>query len=172
MIGNTMTAARRGRKVPGWRWNLLAAAMLAGGLGAAPAIWAATTEQIVVDRNRGLAISGFDPVAYFIDGASRLGNEAYEHAFAGAVWRFCNEGNRAAFIADPQIYVPAYGGYDPVGVARGVAVPSDPRLWRIAHERLYFFYTPQARDAFASDSDEIAAAADKEWPALRLTLAP
>ena len=73
-----------------------------------------------------------DPLAYFIDGASLRGSDDFEHAYAGAVWRFRNEGNRAAFIADPQVYMPRYGGYDPVGVARGVAVPGDPRLWLVA----------------------------------------
>ena len=33
----------------------------------------------------------------------------------GAIWRFRNEGNRAAFAADPEVYMPRFGGYDPVG---------------------------------------------------------
>ena len=73
----------------------------------------------MVDRNSGLAISGFDPVAYFIDGAASLGKGEFEASFAGAVWRFRNEGNRGAFMADPDIYMPRFGGYDPIGVARG-----------------------------------------------------
>ena len=44
-------------------------------------------------------------------------------------------------MADPDVYMPRFGGYDPVGVARGVAVPGDPRLWLIADERLYLFYS-------------------------------
>ena len=83
----------------------------------------------MVDRNSGLAIGGFDPVAYFIDGVATPGKGDFEASFAGAVWRFRNEGNRGAFLADPDIYLPRFGGYDPTGVARGVAVPGDPRLW-------------------------------------------
>jgi hypothetical protein len=172
LIGKTMTAARRQRKNLLLQWALLAAAVVTGGLAAIPAIRAATTEQIVVDRNSGLAIIGFDPVAYFIDRAAVPGREQFEHAFAGAVWRFRNEGNRAAFAANPDVYLPRFGGYDPVGVGRGVAVPGDPRLWLIVGERLYFFHTPEARDLFSADAEAVVAAADSAWPAVRLTLSP
>ena len=168
MIGNTMTAARHRRKFSGWCRTLLLVVLVGWAVAAA----AATTEQLVADRNSGLAISGFDPVAYFINRAPLLGRESIEHAFAGAVWRFRNEGNRAVFIADPEVYMPRFGGYDPIGVARGVAVPGDPRLWLIEGERLYFFYTREARAAFAADSERLGAAAEKAWPAVLQTLAP
>jgi hypothetical protein len=133
---------------------------------------ATTTEQIVTDRNTGLAISGFDPLAYFIDGAALQGSDDFEHAYAGAVWRFRNEGNRGAFIADPEVYMPRYGGYDPVGVARGIAVPGDPRLWLLAGERLYLFYTPENRTIFNADLDAAVALAESKWPQVQLTLTP
>ena len=136
MIGKTMTAPRRQRKLrlsrPRRPAVLAAAASPSAGSPRPAAIRAATTELIVVDRNSGLAISGFDPVAYFIDGVAMPGKGDFEASFAGAVWRFRNEGNRGAFIADPDTYMPRFGGYDPIGVARGVAVPGDPRLWTAA----------------------------------------
>jgi hypothetical protein len=137
-----------------------------------PPIRAATTEQIVVDRHSGVAISGFDPVAYFIDGTAVLGKDAFEHTFAGVVWRFHNEGNREVFVADPEIYIPRFGGYDPVGVARGVAVPGDPRLWIMSDDRLYLFYSPEARTSFAGDARRVLTTADRKWPAVQLTLSP
>ena len=68
------------------------------------------------------------------------GNAEFELRYGGAIWRFANLGNRAAFVARPDIYMPQYGGYDPVGVARGVAVAGNPNLWLIAGERLFLFY--------------------------------
>ena len=133
---------------------------------------ATTTEQVVTDRNTGLAISGFDPVAYFIEGAPLKGSDELEYAFAGAVWRFRNEGNRGAFIADPEVYMPRYGGYDPLGIARGVAVPGDPRVWLLAGERLYLFYTPENRTIFNADLDAAVALAESKWPQVQLTLTP
>ena len=130
------------------------------------------TEQFVTDRNTGLAIGGFDPVAYFVDGRPLQGRDAFEYAFAGAVWRFRNEGNRAAFMADPDVYAPRFGGYDPVGIARGIALPGNPRLWVLAGERLYLFYTAEDRNAFLADVDVIVALADSKWPQVQLTLTP
>ena len=166
-----MTAPRHRRK-PGFVHLVRLAGAAALICGYATPIVAATTEYVVVDRNTGVAISGFDPVAYFTEGAPKLGKNDIEYAFAGVVWRFRNEGNRAAFAANPEIYLPRFGGYDPVGVARGVAVPGDPRLWLVAGGRLYLFYTAQSRADFAADAEQVAAAADKNWPSVQLTLSP
>jgi hypothetical protein len=137
-----------------------------------PRVRAATTEQIVTDRHRGLAINGFDPVAYFLEETAVLGKDEFERTFAGVVWRFHNDGNRDVFIADPETYIPRFGGYDPVAVARGVAVPGDPRLWLMFDERLYLFYSPQARTSFAGDVRRVVTIADRKWPAVQLTLSP
>ena len=174
MIGKTMTTPRRQRKLRlvGLGTGLLAAAAAIGGLAAPAAIRAATTELIVVDRSSGIAIGGFDPVAYFIDGVAMPGKGDFEASFAGAVWRFRNEGNRGAFLADPDTYLPRFGGYDPTGVARGAAVPGDPRLWVMQGRRLYLFYTAEARDLFAGDAEAVIAAADLRWPSVQRTLSP
>ena len=133
---------------------------------------AATTEQIVTNRHNGVAINGFDPVAYFLDGTATLGKDALEYTFAAVVWRFHNEGNRAVFIADPDAYIPRFGGYDPVGVARGVAVPGDPRLWVLSDDRLYLFYSPEARNSFTGDARRVLTTADRKWSSVQLTLSP
>jgi hypothetical protein len=173
-----MTAARRRRKphtlVSGRRpgIGLVLAALAAVALGLAGPIRAATTERIVIDRNTGLAISGFDPVAYFTDAQALPGKGEFEQVVAGTAWRFRNAGNRAAFLADPDIYTPRFGGYDPVGVARGVAVAGSPLLWVIKDQRLYLFYASQTRDEFASDSERLIATSDGEWPAISRLLVP
>jgi hypothetical protein len=174
-----MTSARRQRKLSPWDpWSagrgsaLQLAALVAVGLGLAGPIGAATTERIVVDRNNGLAISGFDPVAYFTDAKPLPGKAEYEQSVAGAVWRFRSAGNSAAFKADPDVYMPCFGGYDPVGVARGVAVPGNPMLWVIADDRLYLFYSEETRAEFAGDSDRTIEAAGRGWPAVLLKLVP
>lgn len=135
------------------------------------AVEAAITERIVADRHSGLAIDGFDPVAYFVDGEPREGRPDHEQRYGGAIWRFRNEGNRAAFAADPQIYAPCFGGYDPTGVARGVARPGHPLLYTITTEGLCFFHSELARAQFIADSQTVMAAADARWPRLAATLA-
>ena len=141
-----MTAPRRRRKASAAGLGAGLAAAILGAFVGSRAIGAATTELIVIDHHTGLAIGGFDPVAYFTDGAATPGTDEFECILAGAVWRFRNQGNRAAFMADPEVYMPRFGGYDPVAVARGVAVAGNPRLWLIAGERLYLFHTAATQE--------------------------
>ena len=131
---------------------------------------AATTERVVVNRFTGLAIEGYDPVAYFVDARPEIGLQDFEASQAGAVWRFRNEGNRASFVAHPEIYGPQFGGYDPTDVARGVTFAGNPRFWVISGERLYLFGLEAHRDAFAADPDRFLNQAHARWPALQQNL--
>ena len=132
---------------------------------------AATTERVVVNRFSGLAIEGFDPVAYFADARPEIGSEDFEASAAGAVWRFRNEGNRASFVAHPDIYGPQFGGYDPIDVARGVTVAGNPRFWLVSGQRLYLFSREQSRAAFSADSARVLRDAVRRWPGIEQTLA-
>lgn len=125
---------------------------------------AATTERVVIDYRSGLAISGYDPVAYFTVGRAVMGRADVEFRFAGAAWRFMNAGNRQAFVDSPETYMPVFGGYDPTGVARGVAVPGHPEVWLISGNRLYLFHDRGAREAFEDNPDRVLAAANRLWP--------
>jgi hypothetical protein len=143
-----------------------------GALGLAEfAAQASTTERVVVNRFSGLAIEGYDPVAYFVDARPVIGLPDFEASEAGAVWRFHNEGNRASFAAHPDIYAPQFGGYDPVDVARGVTYAGNPRFWLVSGERLYLFGRVEHRDAFAADSSRVLREASARWPALEQELA-
>ncbi|MBR0712238.1 YHS domain-containing (seleno)protein [Bradyrhizobium liaoningense] len=128
---------------------------------------AATTERIVVNRFSGVAIEGFDPVGYFVDGAAEQGTAEFEANLWGAVWRFRNEGNRASFLAHPEVYGPQYGGYDPADIARGVTVAGNPRFFAIVAQRLYLFSREANRDAFAADPERFLYEVGKRWPALQ-----
>jgi hypothetical protein len=132
---------------------------------------AATTERVVTNRFSGLAIGGFDPVAYFIDARPELGLPDFETAEGGAVWRFRNEGNRASFVAHPEVYGPQFGGYDPVDLARGVTVAGSPMFWTVAGDRLYLFGREDTRDAFAANPAPYLKEARLRWPALEEQLA-
>jgi hypothetical protein len=173
MIGNTMSARRRhGKRTLERLLVALAALAWFGGAIVLAPIAAATTELVVVDRNTGLAIGGFDPVAYFTNGTPTLGDGDHEFGYAGAIWRFHNAGNRWAFMTDVDLYAPRFGGYDVVGLARGVAVAGNPLVWLIAGDRLYLFYSDAARQAFSEDPITILAAATRNWKTIQSTLSP
>ena len=130
-----------------------------------------TTERVVVNRYSGLAIEGFDPVAYFADARAVRGLPDYEAAEGGAVWRFRNESNRAAFVAHPDIYGPQFGGYDPIDLARGVTYAGNPLFWVVSGQRLYLFGREESRTAFAADPAHFVKEAGLHWPELQRTLA-
>jgi hypothetical protein len=137
----------------------------------APAAQASTTERVVINRFSGLAIEGFDPVAYFTDAQAMLGRQEFEASQAGAVWRFRNASNRASFIAHPDIYGPQFGGYDPIDLARGVTVAGNPRFWLVSGQRLYLFSREQNRNAFAAAPAAVLRNATARWPGLEQSLA-
>jgi hypothetical protein len=167
-----MTAQRQERngRRPGLAFiGLLAGFCALAGLGLAAG--AATTERLVADRHTGLAIGGFDPVAYFTDARPMAGEPGFEVFEAGAIWRFRNEGNRAFFLANPEIYGPQFGGYDPTDVARGVTIAGNPRIWLVSGQRLYLFGRAESRDAFAADPAGVLREAKAHWRGLQETLA-
>lgn len=127
---------------------------------------AAISERVVADPQSGLAVYGIDPVSYFTDSAPLFGRPDQESRYGGVIWRFRNEGNKAAFIAHPEIYMPRYGGYDPLGLGRGIAVAGNPMLWAMVGERLYFFYNEASRERFIANPGEAILHADNKWPTI------
>jgi hypothetical protein len=139
---------------------------------AAPAksVWPASAVPVVTNPQTGLAIDGFDPVAYFTGNGPLQGREQYGYRQAGVMWRFANAGNRAAFADHPEVYAPQFGGYDPVALARGVSVPGHPTSWAIVGERLYLFYDAKARADFIEAPRRAIEAAQRQWPEVKRTL--
>lgn len=128
-------------------------------LGASAMATPGLNDRIVSDPSTGIALYGFDPVAYFTEGKAVRGRRDVEAEWNGAAWRFASEANRAAFLSSPETYAPRFGGYDPSAVATGVAVAGHPLIFRIEGERLYLFHTPQTRDGFGD-----LASAQQSWP--------
>ena len=165
-----MTAARQQRKPP-FSFRVLLWIAVAVGLFAPSAVWAANDNQLAVNANTGLAISGFDPVAYFTEGKAIFGQAEVELNLDGVVWRFSNEGNRGAFAGHPEVYTPRFGGYDPVAIGQERSVPGHPLFWVVVGERLYFFYSEKSRAAFLADTGRVIDAAERKWPQVMRGLA-
>jgi YHS domain-containing protein len=157
-----MTAARQQRKPPPLFWLLLGTA-LGGGIFTPLAVRAAADNQLAVNADTGLAISGFDPVTYFTEDKALFGRPEFELNLDGTVWRFSNEGNRGAFADHPEVYAPRFAGYDPVAIGQGRSVPGHPLFWVVVGERLYFFFSEQTRGAFLADPGRIIDTAERKW---------
>jgi hypothetical protein len=170
MSPKTMTAGRQQRKARFALVGVLLGFIVGGGICPTPA--RAANGPIAVNPNTGLAISGFDPVAYFTDRKPMFGRPDLELRIEGVVWRFRNAGDRAAFAEHPEVYTPRFGGYDPVAVARGISVPGHPLFWAVTGERLYLFYSAAARATFLADPGRVIARATRKWPEVARTIAP
>ena len=60
---------------------------------------------------QGVAVKGYDPVAYFTKGQPIKGKKKFELEWNGAKWRFANADHLDLFKSDPEKYAPQYGGY-------------------------------------------------------------
>lgn len=89
-------------------------------------------------NKQGVAIKGYDPVAYFTIGEPTKGSPDISYRWDNAEWWFSTEANREAFAADPHRYVPQFGGNCAVAAATGHRVKASPKRWRIEKDgRLY-----------------------------------
>ena len=120
--------------------------LLALASAAAPAM--AREKAIVTNVLTGVAISGYDPVAYFTEDAAILGSPAFALEWNEAVWYFSSAANRDVFIDSPETYAPLFGGHCAMAMARGHLSNGNPQIFRIAGERLMLFYSIGNRAAF------------------------
>ncbi len=113
----------------------------------------------------GIAIGGYDPVAYFTEGIPVPGRPDIQLEWKGAVWRFASQANRARFEANPRAYAPQYGGYCAYAMARGYLDSADPRAWKIVNGRLYLVHSFEMFRIWARDIPGNLALAEANWPA-------
>ena len=146
----------RPRRV-GWMGSVAAVLLTATAVMAADAV--------NTDRT-GLAIGGYDPVAYHTTGRATKGNFQITAEHGGAVYRFVSEENREKFTAAPAKYAPRYGGYCAFGVSLGKKFSADPEVWRIVEGRLYLNLDRDIASKFNEDLRGNIAKAEKNWPSL------
>ena len=115
----------------------------------------------------GLMLRGYDPVAYFDQGQPMLGDPAIQLVQDGLVWRFSSAENRAAFLADPSRYQPAYGGYCAMGMALEREIDGDPQVWRIVDGRLFLNVDQAVQALWGQDIAGNVAQADRNWPKIK-----
>jgi YHS domain-containing protein len=123
----------------------------------------ATAMAAGVDVNAtttGLAMRGYDPVSYF-QGAPAEGDLAHTAEFNGATYRFASEANKEKFVAAPEKYAPAYGGYCAFGTAMGFKFDGDPKIWKIVDNKLNLSKKVQGR--WESELNELIEQADNKW---------
>jgi YHS domain-containing protein len=118
-----------------------------------------------VDR-KGVAIKGYDPVAYFTMSEPVKGKKDHVASWMGATWRFTSPEHKDLFEKDPEKYAPRYGGYCAYGVANNYLVKIDPKAWTIYEGRLYLNFSLKVREQWSEDIPGNIKKADANWPGL------
>lgn len=111
----------------------------------------------------GLAMRGVDPVSYFKNGAPQAGDFKITAVHNGAVYRFATEKNKAAFVANPEKYLPQYGGYCAMGVKMGKKLDGDPAVWSLVDGKLYLNVAPAVKKMWRKDTAANISGADAQW---------
>ena len=119
-----------------------------------------------VHKTDGIALSGYDAVAYFTDGKPVKGSSSFEHSWNGATWRFASAAHRDAFVAAPEKYAPQYGGYCAWAVSKNYTYAADPEAWKIVDGKLYLNYDKSVREVWEKEIPAAIARADRNWPAV------
>jgi len=123
--------------------------------------------QAVNADGSGLALYGYDPVAYHTEQRAVEGARTLTLSHEGVTYRFASPENRDAFQEDPARYLPAYGGYCAYGVANGYKVKVDPEAFAIVGGRLYLNYSKSVQRRWLKDTTDYIATADGNWAALK-----
>jgi len=129
-----------------------------------PAI--AQTKTLLNLDKTGVAIQGYDPVAFFTDSKPVKGKEEFPIKRDGATYLFASKEHRDLFKADPAKYEPVFGGYCAFGVSRGKLVEIDVDAFQIVDGKLLLQYSKGVRDDFNKDQKGNLTKAEANWPAL------
>lgn len=126
----------------------------------ANAAWAFRPVSVNHDN---VALSGYDTVAYFVEGRAVKGSPAFNSEWNGAVWWFSTQTNLRLFEEKPQKYVPAFGGYCAFAMSDGEAVVCDPEAYMIKDGKLYVMKNKDLLRIWQKDPDGYLAKAKKNW---------
>ncbi len=112
----------------------------------------------------GVAISGYDPVSYFVETKPVKGSPEFHAEYQGSTFYFSTVANRDTFAANPDKFAPQYGGYCAFGMAKGYKAVIDPDAFTVVGERLYLNYSEPVRSRWLSDIPGYIRQADANWP--------
>jgi len=116
---------------------------------------------------RGLAIKGYDTVAYFTESKPVEGDAKITFEWMGAKWRFASTENRDAFAKEPERYAPQFGGYCAWAVSQNYTADADPQAWKIVDGKLYLNYNKEVQQTWEKDASGNIAKGEENWPKLK-----
>ncbi len=117
-------------------------------------------------KTNGVAVNGYDVVAYFNQHRAVKGVDQLTMTWEGAEWKFSTKENLEAFKKTPQRFVPQFGGYCAYGVSQNHKSPTDPMAFTILDDKLYLNYNMSVKEKWSGDTKEYIKKAETYWPEL------
>ena len=114
---------------------------------------------------KGVAVQGFDPVAYYFDGSAVAGKPGHAVEWKGATYRFASDFNRTAFLTDPNYFLAQFDGFCAFGAAMGQRIDIDPDSWTMVDGKLYFFNSERVKQRWMRDAQGNIERGHTNWPA-------
>ena len=144
----------------------LSLGLAAAGAAALPSTAQAADDLIYTGLFSNTAVGGYDAVSYHTGGAPMRGNRDFRTEWNGAEFRFASQDNLDLFLADPEKYAPAYGGYCAWAMAQGYTAKGDPEVWRIVDGVLYLNFDRSVQEMWEEDIPGFIEAANANYPTI------
>ena len=123
-----------------------------------------------------VAVKGYDVVSYVNDNKAVPGTKDNAAEYKGVTYYFSTAENKEAFLANPEKYLPQYGGWCAYGVgAVKQKFPVDPEVFKVVDGKLYLFFNGETPDGkqlntivpWNEDEANLIKQADANWPAVK-----
>jgi YHS domain-containing protein len=111
----------------------------------------------------GLALRGYDAVAYQTVEQAVVGSPEYTAVWNGAKWFFSSSENLEKFQQAPESYAPQFGGYCSYAVSHGYTADGDPQEWKLVDGKLYLNYNHEAKEAWEKEQDKFIGLGKENW---------
>ena len=116
---------------------------------------------------KGVAVDGYDAVAFFTKGKPVKGSSLYAYTWSGAQWLFADKADMESFQKAPEKYAPQYGGYCAYGAAKGHKATTEVDTWTIVNGKLYLNYDQGVKSTWNKNQAAYIESANKNWPLIR-----
>lgn len=111
----------------------------------------------------GVALGGYDPVAFFTQSKPVKGSASYSYNWEGVNWLFTDKSDLEKFKAEPMKFAPQYGGYCAYGTSQGHKAPTQADTWTIVNNKLYFNYNSKVKDIWTKNQSALIDSANRKW---------
>jgi YHS domain-containing protein len=135
------------------------------------AVGAPSSPVAAVNTADGVALKGYDPVAYFTTGQPTPGVEQHTYLWKGTTYRFASSENLERFKSDPEKYLPQYGGYCAYAMSINRIADIDPDRWAVIEGKLYLNNNFFAHSLWSVNKSGNITSADKHWAVWPKTVA-